>query len=553
MDYAKGGGVMPRGERPLDTDDEVLSQFAGDLRRLREKAGSPPYRQLGKRAHYSAGTLSDAAGGRKLPTRAVALAYVRACDGPVAEWDRRWHEVAAELSRRRRAAPGSAGEPPYRGLAAFGAGDAGRFFGREDVVDLLRGRLAEARFLVVSGPSGSGVTSVLRAGLVPRVRQPVVVLRPGRRPLEECAARLAALTGTPAVRLRAEFAADPGHLHLRIRQALPPEAEFLLVVDQFEEVFTAEAEERAWFFAALARAAQTPARVVLGLRADFADACVRHPALAELTRNALIPLEPLTAGQVRAALVRPAADAGRGLENALVATLMAEVARQPGALPFVTEALRRTWQATQGVTLTLAAYEATGGITATLAGAAEAVYGRLAPAEQAEARSLFLRLVGFGDGTPDTRRHVPHAELDPTPVVTQFVQSRLVTAGRTGLDLAHDAVIDGWPRLRGWLAADRDALRIHRRLTGATGLWEAADREPAVLFRGRQLDEALMWAKRADARPNAPERRFLRASVELRTAGEIADRRRRRLSVATALTALLAAVSTATAIRRRMH
>ncbi|WP_086839483.1 nSTAND1 domain-containing NTPase [Amycolatopsis kentuckyensis] len=493
--------------------------------------------------------MSDAAGGRKLPTRAVALAYVRACDGPVAEWDKRWHEVAAELSRRRRATPGS--EPPYPGLAAFGAGDAGRFFGREDVVDLLRGRLAEARFLVVSGPSGSGVTSVLRAGLVHRARRPVVFLRPGRRPLEECAARLAALTGTPAVRLRGELAADPGHLHLRIRQAVPPEAEFLLVVDQFEEVFTAEADERAWFFAALLRAAQAPVRVVLGLRADHADACARHPALAEVMRNALIPLEPLTAGQVRAALVRPAADAGRGLENALVATLMAEVARQPAALPFATEALRRTWQASQGVTLTLAAYEAAGGITAALAGAAEAVYGRLAPPEQAEARSLFLRLVGFGDGTPDTRRHVPHAELDPTPVVARFVRSRLVTAGQAGLELAHDALIDGWPRLRGWLAADRDALRVHRRLTEATALWETSDREPAVLYRGRQLDEALKWAKRGGARLNTSEHRFLQASVALRAAGESADRRRRRLSVATALTALLAAVSTATAIHHR--
>ncbi|MDX3194578.1 hypothetical protein PV458_39795 [Streptomyces sp. MN03-5084-2B] len=455
------------------------------------------------------------------------------------------------MSRRRRAAPASAAEPPYPGLAAFGAGDAGRFFGREDVVDLLWSRLARTRFLVVSGPSGSGVTSVLRAGLVPRARQPVVVLRPGRRPLEECAARLATLTGTPAVLLRAEFAADPGHLHLRLRQAVPPDAEVLLVVDQFEEVFAAEEPERAWFFAALAGATRAPARVVLGLRADFADACVRHPVLPELAADAVVPLEPLTAGQVRAALVRPAANAGRGLENALVATLMAEVARQPGALPFATEALRRTWQATPGVTLTLAAYEATGGITAALAGTAEAVYGRLAPTERAEARNLFLRLVGFGDGTPDTRRRVPHAELDPTPVVAQFVRSRLITVGRTGLELAHDGLIDGWPRLRSWLSADREALRVHRRLTEATGLWETADREPTVLYRGRQLDEAVKWAKRADAQPNAPERRFLRASIELRAAGEMAERRRRRLSVATGLTALLAAASTATAILRR--
>ncbi|MFI5583536.1 hypothetical protein ACIA5G_00755 [Amycolatopsis sp. NPDC051758] len=492
--------------------------------------------------------MSDAAGGRKLPTLAVVLAYVRACDGPVTEWDERWHEAAAEFARRRRS-PGSAGEPPYPGPAAFGRGDAGRFFGREDVVELLLRRLAEERFLVVSGPSGSGVTSVLQAGLGPSGR-PVVFLRPGRRPLEECAARLAALTGTPAVRLRAEFAADPGNLGLRIRQAVA-DAELLLVVDQFEEVFAAAENERSWFFAALLRAAQGPARVVLGLRADFADACVRHPVLADAARNALVPLGPLTAGQVRSALVRPAADAGRGLENALVATLMAEVARQPGALPFATEALRRTWRATSGVTLTLAGYDATGGLTAALVDTAEAVYSRLTSPEKTEARDLFLRLVTFGEGTADTRRRVPSTELDST-LVERFVRARLVTADRTGLELAHDALINGWPRLRGWLATDRAALRVHRRLTEATRLWESADGEPAALYRGARLDEALKWAQRADARPNARERRFLQAGVRLRGAEEMTNRRsavrRRRLSAAAAVSALLAAASTAAAV-----
>jgi len=180
---------MPRGERPIDTDDEVLSQFAGDLRRLREKAGSPPYRELGKRAHYSAGTLSDAASGRKLPTLAVTLAYVRACDGPVTEWDRKWHDVAAEPARRRLAAPAAA-EPPYLGLAPSGQGDAGRFFGREDVVDLLLDRLATEHLLVVAGPSGSGKTSLLRVGLE-RSGRPVAFLRPEQEPLAEWAARLA--------------------------------------------------------------------------------------------------------------------------------------------------------------------------------------------------------------------------------------------------------------------------------------------------------------------------------------------------------------------------
>jgi hypothetical protein len=532
---------MPRGERPLDTDDEVLSQFAGDLRRLRDKAGSPPYRELGKRAHYSAGTLSDAASGRKLPTLAVALAYVRACDGPVTEWDRRWHDVAAELARRRLAAPAAA-EPPYLGLAAFGPGDAGRFFGREDVVDLLLDRLATERLLVVAGPSGSGKTSLLRAGLE-RSGRPVVFLRPGREPLAECAARLAPLTGIPAARLRAEFTADPGRLHLRIRQVLTTSStELLLVVDQFENVLTGEDDG---FLAAVAGAARAPVRVVLGLRAEFTDVGARHPALSGALRDGLIPLGPLTAGQVRAALVRPAADAGRVLENALVATLVAEVTRQPGALPFATEALRRTWRAGS---LTLAGYDATGGITAAVVSQAEAVYGRLSAVERAATRDLFLRLVTFGEGIADTRRLVPHDEPATPSVVAHFVGARLVTADRAGLELAHDALIDGWPRLRTWLAADRDALRVHRRLTEATRLWEAGGRAPAALYRGGRLDEALTWARRADARPNAKERRFLQAASRYRDAEETTNRRRRRLSAAAAVSALLAAASTATAV-----
>ena len=152
---------MPRRERPLDTEDGT-GRFATGLRDLRAKAGNPPYRELGRRAHYSAGTLSDAAAGRKLPTLAVTLAYVQACGGDVADWERRWRETAA--------ATGPAGEQdsgdtsPYVGLSAFTTGDADRFFGRERLVDLIATRLTQRGLIGVFGASGAGKSSLLRAG-----------------------------------------------------------------------------------------------------------------------------------------------------------------------------------------------------------------------------------------------------------------------------------------------------------------------------------------------------------------------------------------------------
>src|SRR5437764_11171988 len=184
---------MPRRERPLDPDGDALSQFAQDLRGLRETAGNPTYRGLARRAHYAPGTLSDAAGGRKLPTLAVTLAYVRACGGDVAEWEKIWHTLSAELAAESTepAEREPAEDAPYVGLGAFRVEDAYRFFGRERVLDELEDKLGRHRFLAVFGPSGAGKSSLLRAGFVPRRADSVVVLfNPGPRPFEECALQL---------------------------------------------------------------------------------------------------------------------------------------------------------------------------------------------------------------------------------------------------------------------------------------------------------------------------------------------------------------------------
>jgi hypothetical protein len=250
---ARGGEAVARAERPLDDGDGPLIRFAADLRQLRAKVGCPAYRELSHRAHYSAAALSDAAGGRKLPSLALTLAYVAACDGDTESWTRRWHDVAAELTAEPAPDAGRGGPTelaPYVGLAVFQREHADRFFGRERLVGALVDRVAHHRFVVVVGPSGSGKSSLLRAGLLHHADRmglhgipgdPTVVMTPGPHPLDEFAAQLAMLVGTDAGLLHSSLRADPRSLHLAVLQALvgrPGEVDVLVVVDQFEELFT---------------------------------------------------------------------------------------------------------------------------------------------------------------------------------------------------------------------------------------------------------------------------------------------------------------------------
>ncbi|GAA3439209.1 hypothetical protein [Kutzneria kofuensis] len=380
---------MPRGERPLDPGDTPLLRFAADLRKLREKAGNPVYRELSRRAHYSAPSLSDAAGGRKLPTLAVTLAYVAACDGDTAAWEQRWREVAAELAYD--ATPETSGRPPYLGLSAFQIEDADRFFGRDDLVAELLEQVRNRRFVGVFGASGAGKSSLLRAGLVAAAEYRALVFTPGAHPLEEAAVQVGGLTGVSTVTLRAEFADDPTALHLRVRETLPDE-DLLLVVDQFEELFTlcADEAERQAFVAALVHAATVETsrtRVVIGVRADFLGHCTQLLDLREALRGGQVLVGPMTADELRVAITKPAAGLGQGVEAALVTRLIADAVGQPGVLPLVSHALLETWRRRQGVTLTLAGYDAAGGIRHAIAQTAEAVYAgfdaarsRIAPA-----------------------------------------------------------------------------------------------------------------------------------------------------------------------------
>jgi WD40 repeat protein len=501
---------MPRHERPLDPGDTPLLRFAADLRKLREKAGSPPYRELARRAHFSAAALSEAASGRRLPSLDVTTAYVRACAGDVELWEERWHELAAQQALEN-PPPEDDSPAPYVGLGAFQREDAGRFFGRERLVEELLATLSRTRFVAVFGASGSGKSSLLRAGLLPRLDS-AVLCTPGTRPVDECGRRLAELNGS-----------DP-----------------VLVVDQFEEIFTLcrDTKTRASFVRMLADA---PCRVVIGVRADFFTHCTGFPELVDALRDGQVTVGPMTAAELQRATVQPAVRVGCALESTLQATIAAEAAAQPGVLPLLSHVLLETWRRRRGNTLTLAGFQAAGGLAGALAQTAESVHGSLTERQQLLARSLFQRLTAVGEDTGDVKRLVARDELDDDPdlriVLERCTAARLLTADRDGVELAHEALLRRWPRLRGWLEEDKEGLLLHRGLIEATQTWESLGKDPGALYRGVRLTLTRDWAVAHLDALSTRERSFLHAST---TAELRRTRRARRLVVALVILLLLA-------------
>lgn len=526
---------MPRVERPLGSEDTPLLRFAGDLRRLRHRAGLPSYRELGRRANYSAAALSEAVSGRRLPSLAVTVAFVRACEGDVEAWTARWRDLAATV-------PGAvpAARSPYPGLAAYQVEDADHFFGREAVVDSLLRLIEERPFVGVFGASGAGKSSLLRAGLAARANRTTLVLQPGPDPITEMATAVADRVDEPVARVRDDLAADPETLRTWLSK-IP--GDVLLVVDQFEEVFTLCGQDhQRWVVRALTSAAGRRARVVVGVRADFYGHCARHPELVTALNRAQVLLGPMSTDELRRAITEPAGRLGVTLETALVARLVTDVAGQPAALPLLSHVLVETWRRRRGLALTLAGYEDAGGVEHALARTAEQTFEQFSDTDQDAVRLLFLRLVAPGDGTEDTKRRARRHELDvPDALLDRLTAARLISMDHDGVELVHEALLRAWPRLAAWITEDRDAMRAHRRLADATDAWEAHRRDPDLLYRGAQLEQA----ERLRHRLNSRESAFVIAGqAAARTRAE--DRRRgtRRLrqlvAVLAALVVLLA-------------
>jgi WD40 repeat protein len=403
---------------------------------------------------------------------------------------------------------------PYPGLLAYQEHDADRFFGREADIRACLERLHAAGVLAVVGPSGSGKSSLVRAGVVPALRaagHDVLLVTPGARPLDQL-------------------------VPLREGPARPSTPATVLVVDQFEEAFTRclDARERTRFLDAVIDHAQR-APVVIALRADKLGELAAHRGAAGVAERGLHLLTGMTSEDLRAAIEGPARRAGLLLEAGLADLLLRDVEDEPGALPLLSHALRETWLAREGRTLTVADYRAAGGIRGAAAQTAEQLYEASSPEQRTVLRDLLLRLVTPSPEGEPVRARVPRRQVASTTARTEplerLVDARLLTSDADTVELAHEALVRAWPRLRTWLDDDVEGQRTLRHLAVSAHSWDELGRPDTELYRGVRLERALQWRdqRRPDLTP--VERDFLDAAAARRDAEVAATRRRRRLLV----------------------
>ena len=534
------------------------AELAAALTKLRESAGLS-VRDLARSIGAPSGTLGDYLSGRHLPSAAQLPMLRRALErcgvtdpDEIERWFAAIRRIRAATDRRGMRSPRA--PSPYRGLAAFEPEDAALFFGRsaetEAILSALRALArdggASHGVAAVIGPSGAGKSSLLRAGVVAAIRAgglgehgtACVVTTPGSAPLRAFAAAVA--------ELRAESADStaPGR--------------GVLVLDQFEELFTlAQEAQRDELLAALEQR-DPRILVVLGMRADFYSAAAREPALLPALQHAQILVGPMSEQSLRSAIVEPARQVGAHLEESLVDVVLAELAprgartHDVGVLPLLSHAMLATWQRATGNRLTVADYRATGGIDGAVQRSAEEVYSRLSEDERELARRAFLRMVTIDDVAVTRRRVTPLelAQLDDgagrvRAVVDRFVAGRLVTADEAAVGISHEALLSSWPRLREWVDADRDGLRLRRQLTDAVEAWQAAGRDDALVLRGSRLDRAREWGAAHSGELTRPEQDFVEASVERAEADAQDEHRRTRRRVQlVAVFAILALIAT---------
>ena len=593
--------------------------FAGLLRQLRTEA-KLTQEELAEAASLSPRSVSDLERGISRTARkdtAVLLAGALGLAGPAGELfvaAARGKVPAAEvLAAVRNPAPrGPAIASPYRGLNVFQEQDAAFFFGREAAAAALLERMSRLLggpgLLVVSGVSGAGKSSLLRAGVLPRIREaglaaapeavswPCLVFTPTRAPLDELALQVAVLAEADAAAVRRGLEAAPAWFALTARQAAlarpgrpagdldgpaagqgrrPRQQRLLLVVDQFEEVFTqcSDERQRRAFITALHAAGsaghgpdQIPAAVViLSVRADFEARCADYPPLAGPVQDRYL-VTSMTGRQLRTAITEPAKKAGSKVDDDLTSLLLTEVSNgQPGSfgagvLPLLSHALDQAWRCRTGEAVTLADYERAGGIEGAVASSAQRAYDHLTPAQQAAARQVFLRLTATSSDGVDTAARATRAELtdgnsaaqaqDVEAVLEAFAAERLITLAAGTVEISHEALLTAWPLLRDTWLADTHADRIVRtRLHNSATEWDRHSRDPSYLYSGSLLQAAAGTAGRIAADParhpplSHTERDFLHASDHAHRRGA-----RRRQGLIALLAVLVIGFASATAV-----
>jgi WD40 repeat protein/DNA-binding SARP family transcriptional activator len=529
--------------------------------------------------------------------RDLALAQYEACRrqlrselgvAPTRETEALYEQIRdqtfALLAGPRVPEPPAPGKPPYKGLSYFEESDADRFFGREaltavlvnHIVECLKANHDSARVLTVIGASGSGKSSIVRAGLVPALRQldlpdparattyrpfgeGILLMTPTACPLETLAVSLTATADSvmTTAALIDDLARNPRSLHLAAMKLTGshPAERLLLVVDQFEELFSLcrdEAARRAFIDNLLTAARSAgPVVVVIALRADFYAQCAPYDNLRRALTDRQVYIGAMSDEELRWAIEAPAEQGEWTFEPGLADIFLREVGDSPGALPLLSHALLETWRRREGRMMTLAGYQASGGVTGALTRTAESIYREFTPREQAIARNVFVRLTEFDEsadqGLPEfyTRRRASLAELALRPedasqvhsVLTRLANARLITTGQETAEVTHEALIREWSRLGEWLSDNREGLRLHRQLTQAAQEWERSARDPSLLYRGARLAQTGEWAAGHVDDLNDLEREFLAAARseemarqqrELQAAQELAEAERRR-------------------------
>lgn len=448
----------------------------------------------------------------------------------------------------------AAGRNPYKGLRPFAEEDAPDFFGRDDLVELLVGALrAGSRLIALVGPSGSGKSSVIGAGLIPRLRAGAVpgseqwVIAqtvPGARPLAEVEAMIGSAAGAPSGRanlLEANGETGQSATSLPVMQE---DGRLLVVIDQFEELFTITDEPpRHSFLSAVARAVAEPGSqvtVLLALRADYYDRPLVHLEFAEVFTRGVVHALPMRPNQLEAVIVAPAERVGVAVEPALLAELVADAGDRQGTLPLLEFALTELFDKRTRSSLTLDGYRALGGIRGLLSRSAEALYGALTEDERHVAMQVFLRLVQLGHGPAESRRRLPLAELtelglDPialSRVLDAFGRRRLVSfdrehaSGQATVEVAHESLFREWDRLAGWIERHRASLQRYETFTAAADEWEASGRNADYLLTGTRLTEFEAWSREGELQITGRQKAYLSAGLERRRAEQQAERGR---------------------------
>jgi WD40 repeat protein/DNA-binding SARP family transcriptional activator/energy-coupling factor transporter ATP-binding protein EcfA2 len=503
-------------------DEWLFNVSSGTPRRVHEIAGDWARREAARRVN----AVADRAAAGRVDLRSI--------ESELAD-----NVEALEAARDRVDRMGEGqDEPvmcPFKGLASFEVADAPYFFGREQLIAQLVARLVGAPMLGVIGPSGSGKSSVVQAGLLPALARGVlpgskhwgqVVLRPGEHPVQA----MSAVAG------------------------IGDDERFVLAVDQFEEVFTLcrDESQRAGFIGELVRLSRRNGVIVLAIRADQYGRCAEYPELSNLLAANQVLVGAMGRDDLLRAVEFPAERGGLRIDATLSRALVDDVQGEPGALPLLSTALLELWQQREGRRLTNAAYERSGGVQGAVARLGEDAFGALDAEQQRTARQVLMALVAESSAGTVERRRIPLDELemerseDVRGVVEVLADRRLLTLSEGTVEVAHEALLREWPRLRSWIEEDRERIRIHRSLHAAAADWLAHDRNDDWLYRGSHLLEAREWEEQGSLGLTGDERAFLAASQARRERERRA--RRRRIEVAFGGLILALAIITGIAI-----